>query len=60
MRACTMGLARPTLRRNVDLRPVWAPVIIARLLRSALTSLPTIFCSNLPCNYFQMSALTPA
>ena len=38
---CVMSWARPTLRRNVDFPPEFAPVMITRDLPSASTSLPT-------------------
>ena len=38
---CIISWARPMARRNVDLPPRLAPVIITSNLSSALTSLPT-------------------
>ena len=41
MPACIISWASPTLRRNVDLPPWLAPVIMINGLPSASTSLPT-------------------
>ena len=38
---CIISWAKPTLRRNVDLPPWLAPVIMMSRLPSASTSLPT-------------------
>ena len=49
MPLCIISWARPTLRRNVDLPPWLAPVIITSDLPSASTSLPTTRCRRGEC-----------